>query len=232
MKLIIASEQAFDVVSLINILPLTCMFGNRNFFPERLFSNASLLLTMFRVINLLGRTNDHWNIEQSDIHECKYTNFTARVRSRREGNVLTRVCLSVYMGRGYLPPRGRGTYFGQGEGIPTLDGEEGTYFGWEVEVVPTLEGEGVHTYLGWEERGYLPWRGGGTYLGLGGVLTLDRLYRGLYASCGFSQEDFLVFWKYWIKSNITYQMKGTINCLPTETFQVPSIFGVTCGSLA
>ena len=56
-------------------------------------------------------------------------------------------CLSTW--GGYLPwPEGGGTYLGQGEGIPALDGGGGTYLGW-VEGVPTLD------------------RGGGTYFGQG-----------------------------------------------------------------
>ena len=57
--------------------------------------------------------------------------FTTRVRSTREGNVLSHVCLST---------GGGGCLGWTGGGVPTLDG--GTYLG---QGVPTLDG------------GYLPW---------------------------------------------------------------------------
>ena len=118
--------------------------------------------------------------------------------------------------------KGVPTLIRQGEGVPTLDGGEvsylgwggGPYLGWRRGYLPWM-GRGI--YLG-RGRGYLPWpgEGGDTYLGLGegylgegstylgqgegylpwsleeGVPTLDKLYCRRYASCSFSQEDFLV----------------------------------------
>ena len=78
---------------------------------------------------------------------------------------------------------GEGHLLWMGEGVPTLNwggtylGQEkrGTYLGWGGEGVPTLDwGEGIPILDG------------------GGVPTLDRLFHGRYASCGFPQEDFLV----------------------------------------
>ena len=109
--------------------------------------------------------------------------ITARVRSTREGNVLTRVCLSGHMGEGYLPWMGEGVptlderegylpWMGggiyleleegvptlDGGGVPTLDGGGDTYLGWG-EGVPTLDG--MEGYLPWMGEGYLPWMGRG-----------------------------------------------------------------------
>ena len=89
---------------------------------------------------------------------------TARVRSTREGNVLTRQF--VHTGEGVPTLDGR-------RGVLTLDGRGGTYLGWGegyppwmVGGVPTLDGgEGYLPGMG----GYLPWTGGGgTYRGQGG----------------------------------------------------------------
>ena len=103
---------------------------------------------------------------------------------RREGNVLTRVCLSVSVHRG-VPTLGRG--YLSWMGVPTLDGEYLPWRGWgggylprtevsTLDSVATLDGGGG-TYLGQGvptmERGYLPWTGG-TYLEWQGrVLTLN-----------------------------------------------------------
>ena len=99
-------------------------------------------------------------------------------RGNGEGNVFTRVCLSVHMGEGTYLGRGGIPTLGQewdtylGWGIPTLAGGGGTYLGWEV---PTLDRGG--TYLGRRRGvptlagGYLPWPG--RYLSwLGGTPSL------------------------------------------------------------
>ena len=77
---------------------------------------------------------------------------------------------------------GKGTCIGWREGIPTLNGRRvPTCYGGAV---PTSD-EGGGTYLGC---------GRGTNLGWGKeYLTLDRLCCRQYASCGFPQVDFLVF---------------------------------------
>ena len=75
------------------------------------------------------------------------------------------------LNRGYLPLMGRGYLPWIGEGVPTLDrgreyltlmGGEGTYFG-QGEGLPTFDGGGV------PERGYLPWMGGTTGYAAGGT---------------------------------------------------------------
>ena len=99
---------------------------------------------------------------------------------------------------GYLPWRGylswsgntypdRGTYLARGTypswGVHTLARENLSWMG-----VPTLTRS---AYPGWGiptlDEGYLSW--------LGRVPTLDRLCRGLYASCGFPLEDFLFIYR-------------------------------------
>ena len=100
--------------------------------------------------------------------------ITARVRSTREGTVFTGVCLSTFRGGGtYLPDGGGGgTYSGlDGGRVPTYGrGGGGTY--------SALAGGGVPTQL-WL-GGYLPWLGGGTYLGQGGEVPTQLWLGGGY----------------------------------------------------
>ena len=96
--------------------------------------------------------------------------FTARVRSTREGNVLTRVCLSVH-GGGYLYPIMLCNISQNAMGQPTLPGPAGGgtmlggggYPGWGL------------PWLGGTLLGGLPWLGGtlagGRYPGGGGTLA-------------------------------------------------------------
>ena len=130
--------------------------------------------------------------------------IAARIRRVGEGTVFSSF-VSPHPG-GCLPGAGvptlvRGHKPWSGGGVPTL-ARVGTYLGWGGGAVPTLGRVGVtypgRGYLSWA-RGYLPWLGG-ISLGGGrvptldrGVPTLDRLCHGQYASCGFPQEDFLVF---------------------------------------
>ena len=94
------------------------------------------------------------------LHSCVVLHmnsiFTSRVHSTREGNVLTRVCLSVHMGwQG-------GPTLDEGEGVHTLNGG---YLPWVGEGVPIMDRR--RRYLPWIGRWYLLWMGGG------GVPTFD-----------------------------------------------------------
>ena len=103
------------------------------------------------------------------------------------------MCLSVC-------PHGEDRYLPwTGGGVPILDGGGGTYLGPMREYLPWMGGGG--TYLGQgtgvptldgRERGYLPWMGVEYLTWTGGIPTLDRMCHGMYVSCGFPQEDFLV----------------------------------------
>ena len=120
-----------------------------------------------------------------------YHLITARVRSTREGNVLTRVCPSVCpQGRGGYPypimlcnisqnamgqPGGGGTLPGPAGGGTLARGEGGTLAGGGI---PWLGGGTLAR--GGTLVGGLPWPGGGTQLGQHREYLL---HGGRYASC-------------------------------------------------
>ena len=142
-------------------------------FPSSVASNPRLLLR---------RVWFNETFEQLNIHLWIFWG-EGGWRDGNDGRLCFHRCVSVQGGGGYLPWMGEGYLLRTGGGAPTLDRGKG-YLPWM--------GEGVPTFI--RGRGYLPWMGEG-------VPTLDRLCRGQYTSCGFPQEDLLVFVQFYFGKN-------------------------------